>query len=223
MVSQVSARAEHEVEHALRQTRLFENLDETDREQRGVRRRLEDNGIAEDERRHDLPGRDREGEVPRSDGRDYADRAPRAHGPLVGELRRNDVAELAAALAGDVVGHVDALLHVATGFGDDLAHLARHLARELFLPAEHRLARPVKDLPALRRRIEAPSVERSARRLDRAIDVRAGRPGDRRDHLACGWIEVLERLTARCLDPAAVDVVAQLWRSHLTPLSDRWY
>src|SRR5437867_12985217 len=127
MVSQVSARAEHEVEHALRQTRLFENLDETDREQRGVRRRLEDNGIAEDERRHDLPGRDREGEVPRSDGRDYADGAPRAHGPLVGELRRNAVAEPAAAFAGDEVGHAYAPLLVAAGFGDHLAHLAPQL------------------------------------------------------------------------------------------------
>src|SRR3989454_684600 len=172
MVSQVSARAEHEVEHALRQTRLFENLDETDREQRGVRRRLEDNGIAEDERRHDLPGRDREGEVPRSDGRDYADRAPRAHGPLVGELRRNDVAELAAALAGDVVGHVDALLHVATRFGEDLAHLARHLARELLLATKHDLAGPVENLPALRRGMEGPGLKRAEPRLDRAIDVR---------------------------------------------------
>src|SRR2546430_12013697 len=54
-------------EHPLGETSLLEDLHEADGEHRRVRGRLEHDGVAEDERGHDLPRRDREREVP---GRD---------------------------------------------------------------------------------------------------------------------------------------------------------
>ena len=62
-----------------------------------------------------------------------ADRLADAHRPLVGQLARGRVAEHAPALPGHQVGDVDAFLDVAARLGQDLAHLARHLAREAFL------------------------------------------------------------------------------------------
>ncbi len=171
VVAEIASGAEDEVDHALGQTRLLENLDEAHREQRRVRRRLEDDGVAKDERGHDLPGRYREGEIPRGDRSDHADRVPHAHRPFVGKLRRHDVAELTAPLAGDVVGHVDALLDVAAGFGKHLAHLARHLAREVVLAREHDLAGAIEDLSALRGGVETPTVEGAPGRIHGAVYV----------------------------------------------------
>ena len=50
------------------------------------------------------------------------------------------LAEEAAAFAGHVVGGVDGLLHVATGFGEDFAHLAGHVAGVLLLALGEDLA-----------------------------------------------------------------------------------
>ena len=217
-VAESAARAEHEVEHALREPRGLEDLHEPHRQHRRVRRRLEDDAVPEHEGGHDLPRRDRERKVPWCDGRDDAERCPHRHRPLVRELRRHDVAELAASLARGVVGHVDALLDIATGFGEDLAHLARHLSRELLLALEHDLAGLVQDLAALGGRVQAPGVEGPPRRVDGAIHIRLRGSRGGRDDLARRWVEVLERLAARRVGPAPVDVVLQMRRGHSLPL-----
>ena len=139
---------------------------------------------------------------------------PRAHSPFVGELRRNHVAELTAALAGDVVGHVDALLDVAAGLGDDLAHLARHLAREVVLAREHDLAGPEEDLAALWGGVEAPTIESAPGRIDGAVNVGDRRLRDVRDELTGRGIDVLERAAVSRVDPAAIDVVLERGRRH---------
>jgi hypothetical protein len=145
-------------------------------------------------------------------------RVSHAHRPLVRELRGDDVAELAAALAGDVIGHVDALLDIAPGFGQDLAHLARHLAREVVFATQHDLAGPIEDLAALRRRVQAPRIRGAVRGFDGLVDV--GGRGSRRcgDDLAVRRIDVLERLSGDRVDPAAVDVILQMSGRHGTPL-----
>ena len=93
----------------------------------GVSRRgLEDDRVAADQRRHHLPARDGDREVPGRDDAGDADRLADAHRPLVGQLGGHRVAEHAAPLAGHQVGDVDAFLDVAARLGEDLAHLARH-------------------------------------------------------------------------------------------------
>ena len=155
-VAQGTTRAEDQIEHALRQAGLLEQLDEPHGEHRRVRRGLEDDGVPEDQGGHDLPGRDGERKVPRGDRCDDPERRAHRHRPFVRELGRHDVAELAATLARGVVGHVDALLDIAARLREDLAHLARHFARELVLALEHQLAGPVQDLAALRRGEQTP-------------------------------------------------------------------
>ena len=125
------------VDDALRDAGFLEHLDEVQRRQRRLRRGLEDDGVAADQRRDDLPRRDRHREVPRRDDRADAERLAHRHRELVAQLGRHGLPEHAAPLAGHVEGHVDGLLHVAAGLVEDLAHLARHVAREL-LPCARR-------------------------------------------------------------------------------------
>ena len=126
------------------------------------RRRLEDDGVAGDQRRHHLPARDRHREVPGRDDPGDADRLADAHRPLVGQLGRHRVAEHPPALAGHQVGDVDAFLDVAARLGEDLAHLARHRPRQALLVLGHQRAEAVQDLAALRgRRRGATSGRRS--------------------------------------------------------------
>src|SRR5207249_2112851 len=128
-------------------------------------------------------------------------------------------AELTSTVACDVVGHVDALLNIAAGFGEDLPHLARHLAREVVLALEHDLAGPIEDLAALWGGVEAPRIRGALCGLDGLVDV--GRRGLRRggDDLAGRGIEIFEGLAGCGVDPAAVDVVLQMCCRHVTPLT----
>ena len=122
-----------------------------------VARRLEHDGVAGHERRHHLPARNRDREVPGRDDPGDPDRLADAHRPLVGQLRRHRVAEHPAALAGHQVGDVDAFLDVAAGLREDLAHLAGHGPREPLLVLGHQLAEAVEDLAALRSRRGLPA------------------------------------------------------------------
>ena len=90
---------------------------------------------------------------------------------LLAQLGRRRLAELAAALARHVVRHVDGFLDVAAGLGQDLAHLARHVARELLLAPDQDLGRAVEDLAALGRGQRPPAREGLARRRHRRLHV----------------------------------------------------
>ena len=122
--------------------------------------------VAGHERRHHLPARDRDREVPGRDDPGDPDRLADAHRPLVRQLARDRVAEHPAALAGHQEGDVDALLDVAAGLGDDLAHLAAHRLRQPLLVLGHQRAEAIQDLAALRGRRPAAT---SARRVSAAL------------------------------------------------------
>src|SRR5215212_9707446 len=208
-VADSPAAAVDDVHDALWQSGLVEQLDEALAEQGRVGRRLEDGGVAADERRHELPRRNRNGEVPRRDRADDPDRHADAHVELVGELRRRRRAEQPPALTGHVEADVDSRLDVAARLGDDLAHLARHQLRDVFLLVDQELPEAVEDLAALRRGHEPPLLERRLRRLDGAIDVLGARLRECPDQLAGRRTVALEGLSARRVDPLAADVVAK--------------
>ena len=215
VVAEVSSRPEHKVQHTLWQPGFLEYFDEPHRQEWRIGSRLEDDRVPEDESRHELPGWDGEREIPWSDRGDHAHRVPHAHRPFVGKLRGDDIPELAAPLAGDVIRHVDALLDIPAGFGEDLAHLAGHFPGEVVLPCEHDLAGSVEDLAALGRRKETPTVERAPRGVHRAVHVGDRRFGHVRDELTGRGVRVFERAAAGSVEPAAVDEVLEHWRRHV--------
>ena len=162
-----------------------------------------------DERGRDLPARDGDGEVPRRDRADDADRLADAHLELVGHLRRRRLAEEAAALAGHVVGHVDRFLDVAAGLGAHLAHLAHHQLGQLVLAVDEPLARPGRGpRRGCGAGVEAPALVGLLRGLDGAVDVghRTSAGTSRSSRRVAGFVR-LERLVSGGVDPLAADVV----------------
>src|SRR5881409_1484062 len=111
----------------------------------------------------------RAGEIMLTRKDDLAREMTREMGKVLAEARGDDITELAAPLAGDVIRHVDALLDIPAGFGEDLAHLAGHFPGEVVLPCEHDLAGSVEDLAALWGGIETPTVEGAPRGVHRAV------------------------------------------------------
>ena len=122
--------------------------------------RLDDAGVAGDERGKELPAGDGHGEVPRRDEADDADGHADAHGEFVLAARWAwSDAEEPPALAGHVKRFVDGLLHVAAGFGQHLAHFAGHVAGVLLLAFWSEDAGAEQDLSALGRGNQAPGGE----------------------------------------------------------------
>ena len=82
------AGAADDVDHARRQARIDERLDEVVGGERRVGGGLDDAGVARDQRGKELPARNRHGEVPRRDEADHANRHAHAHGELVRQLAK---------------------------------------------------------------------------------------------------------------------------------------
>ena len=154
-----AAAAADDVDDARRQAGVDQRLHEVVDGERRVGGGLDDAGVAGDERGKELPAGDGHGEVPRRDEADDADGHADAHGELVLQLGGRGLAEEAAAFAGDVKGFVDGFLHVAAGFGEDLAHFAGHVAGVLLLALLQEDAGADEDLGALGRGDEAPGGE----------------------------------------------------------------
>ena len=169
---------------------------------------LEDDRVPGHQRRHRLPGRDRHREVPGRDDAGNPDRLADAHRPLVGQLRRDGVAEHAASLAGHQLGDVDRLLDVAAGLGEDLAHLPGKRPREALLVATEQAREAEEDLAAARGGRRAPGRQRRLGGPDRHRDVgrRAGREAAH-EVRAIGGVATLERPARTRFDPLPGDEV----------------
>ena len=127
----VCAVAVDEIDDAFRNARFFARFDEIESRKRHVLARFDDDRVAADERRDQLPRRDRHREIERRDQPAKPDRLADAHREFVRHLGRRRKAVQTPAFARRVIGAVDRFLHVAAGFLQNLAHLAGHVAREL--------------------------------------------------------------------------------------------
>ena len=164
-----------EVEDARRQAAAARDLGERPRRARHEIRGLEDHAVAVGERRRDLPGRNRDGKVPRRDRGHDADRLARhldvqagAHG---GELLARDAQRLAGEELEDLPGAAD----LADRLGKRLALLAGEQVAQLRLAGEDFRADEVERVGARLRRGHRPLRERRARGGDGG--ARLGIPG----------------------------------------------
>ena len=78
---------------------------------------------------------------------------------------------LPPAFGGEEIRHVDRFLDVAARLVEDLAHLTRHVSRELFLALGKDPRRLEQDLRALWRGHQAPGFKRPMRRVDRLLCI----------------------------------------------------
>ena len=167
------------------------------------------------ERRENLPGRHGDREVPGGDQAADADRLADRHRELVAQLGRRRLAVEAAALAGHELRHVDGFLDVAAGLGDDLAHLARHVAGIAILALGEQLRGAQQDVGPLRRRHLAPAGIGLGGRRHRAIDVGRRRLGEAADQVAgVRRAAVLEGRARGGRHPLAIDEVGVSLYAH---------
>jgi hypothetical protein len=198
-----------DVDDALGDARLGEQLDEALTQERRVGGRLEDDRVPGHERRRDLPGRDRDREVPGRDHADDADRHAHAHVELVPELRRRRLAVEAPPLPGHVVAHVDRFLDVAARLGEHLAHLAGHQLGQVLLGLRDEVREAEEDLAAPGGRDEPPLLEGGLGSGDGALDVLGPGLGEDADRVPVRRAGRLEGLAGSGLDPLAADVVLE--------------
>ena len=203
-----AAEAGDDVNDARGNAAVGQRLHEVQRRERRVLRRLDHRGVAGDQGREELPRRNRHREIPRRDHGADAERLANGHSKLVGQLRRHRRPKQAAAFAGGVIAAIDGFLNVTARFLDDLAHLARHQLRILFLARDQDLRRLVQHLSAARCGHQSPRLEGLLGRLDGCVHIFTIGPLEDADHLArVGRIQVLESVAGVALHPLAVDKV----------------
>ena len=128
------AAPQDKVQHSVGKPRAIEDVDEFPRARRHEVGRLEDDRVAEGERRRDLPRGDRDREVPRRDDADDADRLA-GHRDL--DTRTDGVQRLAVRLQRDtreVLEDLPGAHHLAPSLGKGLALLAREQVAQLVRP-----------------------------------------------------------------------------------------
>ena len=194
-----------DVQHALREPRLGEHLaPEQPADLRRPFRRLQDDRVAERERRGDRAGREDQRRVPRGDRPDDAHGPPHAHreGSRVGgkNLAQRRVGERRglAEEAGDEV-------HLEHPESEGAARLAREHRHDLVLPRFEHLGCLEEDPLARGGRRLRPLGERRCRRLDRPLRIAAAPGGDLGHELVRERVSVLEGAAALGLDEPAAD------------------
>ena len=148
---------QHEVEDAVGQAGVQEELGQRLGRRRRVLGRLPHRRVAAQQRGDEVPGRHRDREVAGGDDRGHADRVAEGEQLLVGHLRRHGLAVEPPALADEEVAGVDDLLDLAERLGVGLADLARDQAREGLLVVLHQPPELLDRAPAHGRRARRPT------------------------------------------------------------------
>ena len=180
---------------------------EKQRPERRLLGRLENDGIARDERRPELPGRDDERIVPRHDRADDAERLFAHHRHVV----RADRGDLVGELVGELCVILDAIgagrhVHLQR-IGDRLADVERLEQRKLFRALADELGE-AQEHPLLLGRVGvAPdaALEGVPRRFDRLVDVGLAAIGDVSEDLAVDRRDFGEGRAVGRRDIGAVD------------------
>ena len=194
-----------DVEHAVRQARLREQVGEQQHGERGLAGGLDDHRAAGRDGRPDLAGAHREREVPRGDEQARPDRLLEGQQPAATGRCLHPPAVDPHRLLGEPAEELAAVRHLAAGLGHGLAHLQAHQPGEVVGPRGDQVEGPAQDLAALARRGLRPlrlrghgRLQRGLRIVDRAVrDIGEDRP--------VGGVDHVEAVTSRRRAPLAPD------------------
>ena len=208
--SDFSGRAGDEVEHAFRQSARDERFREPVAAQRRVGGGLEHHRVAADKGRRDLARGDRDGEVPRRDDGDDAERLAHRVDQHVGVVLREALAAERLAFDRVEAQRLRRAQELVFCERDRFPFLARHLLRK---PRRVRLkviGCTEQHLRALRDRCLAPGVESRGGRRHRGARVGGGGGLEAADDVArVGRVHVVEGLAGRARRRLAADEVAK--------------
>src|SRR6185437_14308740 len=204
------------VDYSRRQAGIDERSNQIDSRERSVFCRLNYAGVPGDNRGKDLPGRNRHRKVPWRDHAHNPERHPDGHGKLIRKFRRDGVAVKPPSFSRHVERCINRFLHVAASFFEDLAHLAGHVARVIFLPLLKELTAAIKNFRAPRGWSQSPALEGFFGGFHGRVHVFLLGARKNSNHvLSIGRIEVFEGLAGAGFDPFARYEVLQDFRCHL--------
>ena len=172
--------ARYDVEHARRQPRPQGQRAERQSGERGFRRRLDDGGAADGERRRDLAGDHRRRKIPRRDRGDDADRLAKGDEAGIGAMRGQHLAVNAFGFLGVEFNERGRVVDLAARFGERLALLAGHDHRDRLAFGDDEIEPPTQDRGALLGGLARPGAERALGRLDGPRRLRGAEAGDAR-------------------------------------------
>lgn len=200
------APGEHQVQHALWQTRIHQRLRQAQCEQRNSTGGFEHHGVAVHERRRDLPRRDGDREVERRDDTDDTDRLAGHQDLLAGPRRRVHGACLAVGGAAVVAQDLRGATDLTYAFGKGLAFLAGQFRAPL-------LGRGIDDVGGTRQhrragvhRLASPASRGGPRGLHGAVQLRGVGQGSGRDHLVGVCRVGVDQFACGAAGPRAVDM-----------------
>ena len=177
--------------------------------QRGKRRllgRLEDDGTTGSQRRCNLAGNHRRGEIPRRDGGANTNRFLDDDQLAIPERRWNDFAVGALGFLGEPLNVGSSVGDLAARLGQRLALLCGHEAGEVFLVRHQQVEPATQDAAALGGGGFTPGFQGLVGGGDGALGFGGAATGDGGDGFAGGRVGDIDRLAAIGWDPSAVDV-----------------
>jgi len=184
------AAAEHDVHHAGRQARLFQQGDDALHGERDIFAGFEVERVATGDGDGPHPHRDERGEMERTNSGDHSER-------------------MAVGVAVDAAGEFrdfDPAPQVASGFGEGFAVFGGDPEAGFFERFVEQDLRPEKDLSPLVRRGVAPCGEGGLRGSHREVNLRSAAHRDARDDAAAGGIEDWAAGFVGGFDPFPADV-----------------
>ena len=108
------------IEHARRQTRLGQNLGQLERHGRGLRGGLEHDCVSAQQRRHEFPGRNGDGEIPRSNERHHTQRFTTSEQQIARQIVGNGLSTDRVTQAAKKPEDIGRPLNLAGGLGQRL-------------------------------------------------------------------------------------------------------
>ena len=145
---------------------------ERERGQRRLAGGLRHHRAADGDRRRDLAGDHRRGEIPRRDRRDHADRLLDHDDARIGAEGRIDLAIDALGLLAEELDEAGGVVDLAARLGERLALFAGHDERDVVAVGDDEVEPAAQDLRPLLRQCLRPGTEGALRRFDRANRLR---------------------------------------------------
>src|ERR1700683_2499852 len=208
LIAGFAPRTHHQVQHARRQSRLFENLHGLHCRQRRQRRRLEHHRIPAHQCRRDFPYRNRHGKIPRSDRAHHSQRLAYRERKILGQFACQRSAFYPPRLARHEFQNIDSPLHFAQRILQRLTFLARQQPRQRFLLFLHHPRRRKKYLAAIRRWHLPPGRKGRLGRHDSFFHFLPRRKRYARHHLLrVSGVPPLHNLGGLRLHPLSINVI----------------
>ncbi len=183
-VAHHAALAVDHVEHAGGQSGVLQGAGQVGGGERGELGRLDDHGVAADQRRGGLPGRDGDGEVPRRDEPDDAESLAAGGDGGVRQAAGQHLAGGGPAERAEEPQHVRGALDLALGLGEGLAFLADEVPGDRGLAVQQEVAGGHEDGAAGGGGQGGPGRLRGGGGADGGVDVGRGAAGGERRELA---------------------------------------